>query len=97
MTNTDCKISLESVDLTLANDTLLRIEGNSSTRGWGTEGANGGDVVLTAKDQKLQGEIIVDKISGLDMTLSGTSSYKGQINTDGTAGTVKVTLKDDTT
>ena len=42
ITNTDCTIDLKDVALTLANDTLLRIEGNSSSRGWGTEGANGG-------------------------------------------------------
>lgn len=38
ITNTDCKINLESVKLALANDVLLCVEGNSSSRGWGTEG-----------------------------------------------------------
>lgn len=33
ITNTDCTISLNSVALTLANDTFLMVEGNSSSRG----------------------------------------------------------------
>lgn len=94
ITNTDCKISLESVNLTLANDVLLRVEGNSSSRGWGTEGANGGNVILTAKNQTLTGNIIVDKISLLDMTLSGNSEFQGAVNSEGDGGTVKVTMKD---
>lgn len=97
ITNTDCGIDLENVKLTLANDTLLRVEGNNSSRGWGTKGANGGNVTLTAKDQKLTGNIIADKISSLDMTLSGNSSLKGAINSDGDAGAVKVTLKEHST
>lgn len=94
ITNTDCKINLESVKLNLANDVLLRVEGNSSSRGWGTEGANGGDVILIAKNQTLTGNIIVDNISSLDMTLSGNSDFQGAVNSKGDGGTVKVTMKD---
>ncbi len=97
ITNTDCKIDLENVTLYPANDTLLRVEGNSSSRGWGTQGANGGNVTLTAKKQTLKGNIIVDKISSLDMTLSETSRFEGSINSDGDAGTVKVSLEDHAT
>lgn len=98
VTNTDCEIYLEDVDLKAASDsdTLLRVEGNHSSRGWGKEGANGGDVVLTAKDQKLSGNIIVDKISSLDMTLSAGSVFEGTVNPDGEAGQVKVVLNDKT-
>ena len=94
VTNTDCKIALEDVNLKPANDTLLRVEGNDSSRGWGTEGANGGDVTLTAVNQKLEGNIIVDKISSLDMTLSGNTQWNGAVNSDGEAGTVNVVLKE---
>ena len=52
ITNTDCEITLKDVAFTLANDVFLRVEGNSSSRGWGTEGANGGDVTLTADSQE---------------------------------------------
>lgn len=91
VTNTDCKISLQNVAFTLANDTFLRIEGNSGSRGWGTEGANGGDVILTADSQTIGGNIIVDEISSLDMTLSD-SALKGSINSENSGGTIKVTL-----
>lgn len=94
VTNTDCKIALENVNLKPANDTLLRVEGNESSRGWGTKGANGGDVTLTAANQKLEGNIIVDKISSLDMTLSENSQFTGAVNAEGEAGTVKVALKE---
>lgn len=96
VTNTDCTISLKDVAFTLANDTFLRVEGNSSSRGWGTEGANGGDVILTAEEQSIEGNILVDSISSLDMTLTG-STFKGAINPDGEGGTVKVTMDADST
>lgn len=91
ITNTDCTISLKDVEFTLANDTFLRVEGNSSSRGWGTEGANGGDVILNAEQQSIEGNILVDSISSLDMTMTG-STLKGAINPDGEDGTVKVTM-----
>lgn len=94
VTNTDCTISLKNVEFTLANDTFLRVEGNSSSRGWGTEGANGGDVILTAEDQTIDGNILVDSISSLDMTLTD-STLNGAVNPDGEGGTVKVTLSGD--
>ncbi len=93
VTNTDCEIVLKDVALQLANDTLLRIEGNSSRRGWGTQGANGGDVILMADDQKLKGNILVDSISSLDFTLDNGSELEGAINPDGEGGPVHVTLK----
>lgn len=91
VTNTDCTISLKDVAFTLANDTFLRVEGNSSSRGWGTEGANGGDVILTAEDQTIEGNILVDSISSFDMTMTN-STFSGAINPDGEGGTVKVTM-----
>lgn len=91
VTNTDCTMSLKDVAFTLANDTFLRVEGNSSSRGWGTEGSNGGDVILTAEDQTIEGNILVDSISSLDMTMTN-STFSGAINPDGEGGTVKVTM-----
>ena len=35
VTNTDCEIWLKDVAFTLENDVFLRVEGNSSSRGWG--------------------------------------------------------------
>ena len=80
VTNTQSVITLEDADLTLANGKLLTVEGNSSSRGWGTAGKNGAQVTFTAKDQKLEGEITVDTISTLDLTLSGSTEFEGTIN-----------------
>ena len=97
ITNTDCQITLKDVAFTLANDVFLRVEGNSSSRGWGTEGANGGDVTLTADSQEFAGNILVDEISSLVLTMKNGTSYEGAINPDGDGGTVDVTLDDDST
>ena len=92
VTNTTCTISLTNVALTLANDTLLNVAGNSSSRGWGTAGANGGTCTLTASNQTMSGNIVVDEISSLDLSLAEGSVFTGAINASGAAGTVNVTL-----
>ena len=82
ITNTDCSIRLSGVSLkNLDSDAyLMNICGNSASRGWGTAGANGANVNFTASKQTLQGDIIVDTISTLNMTLAKSSSFTGSIN-----------------
>ncbi|MCC8043041.1 MAG: hypothetical protein LIO69_05970 [Oscillospiraceae bacterium] len=95
VTNTHCIISLKGVDFTLADDSVfLRVEGNDASRGWGTAGSNGGDAELTAENQIFSGDIIVDEISTLDMTLTGSTTYTGAVNPDNNGGTVNVTIED---
>ena len=95
VTNTDCEIWLKDVAFTLANDVFLRVEGNSSSRGWGTEGANGGGVTLTADAQQIEGNMLVDEISSLNFTMKNGTDFIGAINPDGEGGTVDVTLDAD--
>ena len=82
VTNTHCVLTLSGV--TLRNEDadayLLRIVGNSASRGWGTAGANGAQVDLTADAQTLEGDIVVDTISTLDLTLKNGSSFTGTVN-----------------
>ena len=92
VTNTTCTISLSNVALTLANENLLTVSGNSSSRGWGTAGANGGTCTFTASQQTLNGIITVDSISSLDIQLADGSIFTGSINPTGAAGTVNLTL-----
>jgi len=94
VTNTNSVISLSSVSLTLADGTyLLRVSGNSSSRGWGQAGANGGDVEFVLTDQTIEGDVFVDAISTLDMQLASNSKFTGSINSVGDAGKlVAVTL-----
>lgn len=96
-TNTSSVVNLEDVDLTLANDTLLRIEGNDGSRGWGTSGSNGADMSLFATKQALTGKIIVDGISSLTLTMTDNSSFEGSINENQEGGTVAVSLDDSST
>ena len=97
ITNTSCKISLTDTKLVTANGQLFTIAGNNSSRGWGTEGSNGGNVTLTTSKQTMEGDITVDDISTLDLTMSENSSFTGTINSSGDAGEVNVTLDDTST
>ena len=84
-TNTDSVINLEGAALNLSDDGALLIVGAGR---WGKDGRNGGDCVLNASDQALEGTIVVDDLSTLELNLSG-SSYTGAIEGD---GAVSVTL-----
>lgn len=92
VTNTNCDITLSDVSLTLANDNLLTVAGNDSSRGWGTKGSNGGTVNFVAESQTMEGNITCDSISTLNMTMKDETNFKGTINTTGAAGTVSVTI-----
>ena len=82
ITNTACNITLSGVAVT-NNDPdayLMRICGNSASHSWGTAGSNGAQVVFCADRQTLSGNITVDTISTLDMTLKGNSTFDGTVN-----------------
>ena len=82
VTNTHCILSLSGVSI-INEDTdayLLRVCGNSASHGWGTAGSNGAQVELTADAQTLDGNIIVDTISTLSMTLKNGSTFTGTVN-----------------
>lgn len=81
VTNTHCIIKLSGVEITNANSDgyLLNVCGNSASHGWGTAGKNGAQVEFTADSQTLTGNIVVDSISTLEMTLTN-STFTGTIN-----------------
>ena len=64
----------------------------AAAAGWGNEGSNGGKVNLTADNQSINGDMIVDDISGLNLYLTNGSTFTGAINSDGAAGDVYVEL-----
>lgn len=90
VTNTTATIDLEGNTITNkdSDGNFLRIQKDS----WGNSGSNGGDVTLKLTDQKASGNIVVDSISTLDMTMSDGSVYEGTINGDKTAKSLKLTL-----
>lgn len=83
-TNTECNILFSNVDITYANDSefFLRCTGNQNARGWGQSGANGSQCTFTAKAQSMQGDIIWDSISELDLYMTNGSSLNGAVLDD---------------
>ena len=79
ITNTSAVVYLNGVELTNSSGNLMTITGNNASHGWGTAGANGAHVEMTAEDQVMEGNIVVDTISGLDLTLAGSSVFSGTI------------------
>lgn len=93
--NTATEISLSGVEITNEDS-----EGNflrAEAAGWGNEGSNGGKVNLNASGQIIDGNIIVDDVSTLNMYLKDKSAYTGAINTDGQKGDVYVEIEDGST
>ena len=89
VTNTTSSITLENNTI-INNDktgNFLRIQKDS----WGNNGSNGGDVTLTLKNQNVSGNIVVDSISTLNMSLTSKSYFEGAINSDNSAK--EITLK----
>ena len=81
VTNTDCTIQLDNVKIQNENPegALLRVSGNSGSRGWGKAGANGGRARFTVQNQQMEGNILVDSISHLSMTLGKNSRWDGAL------------------
>ncbi len=82
ITNTHCVLNLSGVDIQNedADGAFLRVVGNSASHGWGTAGKNGAQVDFTADSQTFEGDIVVDSISTLNMTLAGGSTFTGTVN-----------------
>jgi hypothetical protein len=91
--NTVATIELENVNIENKDSegVFLRAE----AAGWGNEGSNGGNVTLNAMNQTIDGNMIVDELSTLNLYLKDGSTYNGAINTDGEAGDIYVELSED--
>jgi len=95
VTNTTASINISDVNLTNSDGNLLTVSGNDGSRGWGAAGSNGGVCTFSASGQQMNGDIVVDKISSLDMVLNNSSIFIGAINPSGTSGKVDMTLSAD--
>ncbi|WP_440300663.1 hypothetical protein [Huintestinicola butyrica] len=96
VTNTSCEIKLSGVKFNMSDGVFLRVVGNSSSRSWGKRGENGGDVKMSLTDQTVEGDIVVDEISTLDLDMSG-SVLTGAINDDNSGGNISVSLDENST
>ena len=93
--NTSTDINLENVSITNEDSTGVFLRAEAA--GWGNEGSNGGKVNLNAKNQTIDGDIIVDDISILNMYLKDGSSFTGAINADKSSGQIYVELDENST
>lgn len=91
--NTATKITLKNAKITNKDSDGYFLR--AAAAGWGNEGSNGGQVSLYANDQTINGDMLVDEISNLNLYLSDKSTFNGAINSDGQAGEVYVELDGD--
>ncbi len=91
VTNTTAEIYLENNTITNESGDFLRIQKGA----WGNEGSNGGTVTATLSNQKATGDIIVDSISTLDLTLNNGTVLKSAIDNEDQAKQVDLTMSAD--
>jgi hypothetical protein len=78
VTNTNTVITLENNEIINNDETggFLR----ATTSKWGTSGSNGGTVELNLTNQKVNGNIVIDSVSTLNMTMKSGSVLTGTID-----------------
>ena len=83
-TNTESEFNLNGVDIRQSEDSefLLQVTGNTNKRGWGNAGKNGAKCTFNATNQILEGDIICDSISTLDLNLKGATMLTGNLIMD---------------
>ena len=90
-TVTEINLSQASIVNNDADGVFLR----AAAAGWGTEGSNGGQVTLNAASQEINGDMLVDEVSNLNLYLTDGSTFTGSINPNGQEGEVYVELDAD--
>ena len=93
--NTTATIDLTGA--TIVNEDSEGVFLRAAAAGWGSEGSNGGHVTMNASSQNIDGDMIVDEISSLNLYLKDSSSFSGAINSDGQSGDVYVEIEDGST
>lgn len=103
----DCTITTNNGDsfyitnttatINLSNNTIINNDSNGNflrakADSWGNEGKNGGDVTLVLDNQNVVGNIVIDSVSKLNMSIKSNSYYEGAINSDNTASNIVLKL-----
>ncbi|MCX7714732.1 MAG: S-layer homology domain-containing protein [Clostridia bacterium] len=88
ITNTDAVINISGAEIVGKDGILI----SASKDSWGTEGSNGGRLTFTADNETLDGDVLCDSISTIDMTLKNNTVLTGAINEANTAKSVSITL-----
>ncbi len=93
--NTTTTIDLTKA--TIVNNDEDGIFLRAAAAGWGSEGSNGGQVTMNTSGQTIDGDMVVDSVSTLNLLMTDNSAFTGAINSDGAAGDVYVELKNGST
>ena len=82
VTNVNAELTLDDVNVQNADAdaALLRVAANDGSLGWGGAGANGGSATLTGVNQRLMGDVAVDRLSRATIHLTEGSRLEGAIN-----------------
>lgn len=78
--NTVAKISLSNALITNEDEEGILLRAQAA--GWGKQGSNGGKVYLYLDEETVEGDIYVDKVSGLNMYIDNNSTYTGSIQNE---------------
>ena len=78
--NTYADITLTDADIINESDGVFL---RAAAAGWGSEGSNGGHVNLYASKQDINGDIVVDSVSSLNLYLTDSSTLIGSVNAEG--------------
>lgn len=92
VTNTATTIDVS--DALIVNNDEEGVFLRAAAAGWGNEGSNGGHINFTASDQLIDGDMIVDEVSEMNLYLKDGSTFTGAINSDGAAGSVYVEIEE---
>ena len=93
VTNTTTVINLENNEI--VNNDSDGVFLKATTAKWGNQGSNGGNVSLNMTNQKVNGDIIIDSISTLDMTMKENSVLIGAIDKENQAKNINLTMSKD--
>ena len=89
--NTATTIDLTDAEIINKGDGVFL---RAAAAGWGSEGSNGGHVNMTAAEQEINGDMVVDDVSELNLYLKEGSVFTGAINSSGAAGSVYVEIEE---
>lgn len=88
VTNSTAVITLKKTIVSSASGILVK----ASAGDWGSSGSNGGNVILTADSQDLNGDLVADNLSSISLSLKQDSTLSGAINPDHTAKSILLTM-----
>jgi hypothetical protein len=88
VTNDTGNINLKGVTINTNSSVLFKAAADE----WGTNGANGGNMVISADSIALTGDVVADKYSTIQLTLKNGATLNGAIDNSHVASSVKLTL-----